>query len=89
MRHIASEAHRELGSLAHLGFNDQPCTMARQNMLDDGKPEAGALLRTAVFNADAIEALRQARHVFGGNTRPFVDNADFDGLAFSFLQWTC
>ena len=61
---------REAGegrALADLGLDRQPPAVAGQDVLDDRQAEAGALsapgLRSTI---DAIEALGDARNVFGG-----------------------
>lgn len=50
--------------------------MPGQDVLDNGKPETGALLRPAGLHVDPVEAFGDARDMFLRDTRPKIGDGD-------------
>src|SRR5271168_630534 len=86
-RHDRGEGRALIGT----ADDRQPSAMARQDVLDDREPEAGAVLRTALPGVDAIESFGQARQMFGRDAAAEVahgegpllrgpDDRDFDAV---------
>src|SRR5262245_22757470 len=59
-------------ALAELGGNDQLAAMAVENVLDDGKPQAGSTFLAARRDADPVETLGQPGQVLRCNARAVV-----------------
>ena len=57
--------------------------MQNGNVLDDGKSKSRAAEGAASGLVDAVEPLKETRQMFGGNTRPFVPDGDFDMVVHS------
>src|SRR6516225_837074 len=66
------QVSREGCSLSHDALDRKPPAMMIENMLHEREPEAGATLRAAVRNIDAIEPLGKPRQVFRRNSRPVI-----------------
>src|ERR1044071_5747223 len=70
------QMHRECRTGAGLRRDLQPAVVAGKDMLDQREPKAGAALGTALANVDAIEALRKAGQMLGGDARPVIADRD-------------
>ena len=55
--------------------------MPRQDMFDDSKAKAGALLSPARLQADPVESLGKPRYMFVRDARPEILNRGLDDLA--------
>ena len=51
--------------LPTFGLNQQPGAMAGEDMLDDGKPKAGAFFRPAGLHVNPVESFGNARNMLG------------------------
>ena len=65
----------ESGALARGAVDGQPAPMAVEDVFDEGKAEAGAALRPALGDVDAIEALGEPRQMFRRDARPVIAHA--------------
>src|SRR5438270_3725017 len=82
-RHFDGEGR----ALAQFGADDQAAAMAVENMLDDGKAEAGAAAGAALLDIDAVKAFGEARKVLLGDAWTVIANSELmealDALAFN------
>lgn len=72
-----SKTHREDTSGPQIRPHNQSSAMPGEDVLDDRKPQTRPLLGATVLDIDAIEALREPRHVFRRDARTVIAHADF------------
>src|SRR5262245_23949971 len=66
------DSHGKGRSLTGDALDDEPPTMARKDVLDDGEAEAGSTLVARFCDIDAIEALGQPRQMLGRDSGAIV-----------------
>src|SRR6266498_2168466 len=75
---VRRQMNREGRAFADLRLDREPGIVARQDMFDNGQAKACALLRSAVLDIDAVEALGDARDVLLGYAGTEVPDGDVD-----------
>ena len=68
--------HNEGSAGAGRALDGQPAAVPVEDVLDEGKTKPGSTLGAAFRDVDAIEALGEARQMFGGDTRTVIAHAD-------------
>src|SRR5277367_3331798 len=61
------QPHREAAALTGRAVDQELRLVAQEHVLDDGESQTGAAGRARATAVDAVEALGQARNMFGGD----------------------
>src|SRR5204862_492717 len=73
---LRRKADGETATVSLLAFHIEVCLMARERVLDDRQPEAGAAGLARAAAIDAVETLGETRQVLGGDADAGVLDAE-------------